>query len=715
MHFVDFFNVNTNNSFLKASISSLRTVDEPRAQLLQTELGIFRVGDLLTKYPFRYIDKTTFHKISQIRNADVDIQIKGKIINTDLIKGKNNRYRFEALVADDTGHLKLTWFQGAKWMEKYILKGKTYIIFGKVSRYGSSYNIVHPEMELLEENTSNTVKKAFEPVYNSTEKLDKKKFDLKERRKVVREALSRLTPDDIKDFLPEYIIQQQKLCSFHQAIYWIHFPNNVQELRAAQRRIKFQELFLFQLQLLANKIANQRKLKGALFDKVGDYFLKFYNEVLPFELTGAQKRVIKEIRKDVSSGIQMNRLLQGDVGSGKTIVGFMSMLLAIDNGYQVCLMAPTAILANQHFKGIAELAEPLGIRVEFLSGSVKGKKRTQVLEDLKDGQIDILIGTHALIEDTVVFKELGMAVIDEQHRFGVAQRAKLWKKNKKVAPHILIMTATPIPRTLSMTVYGDLDVSIIDELPPGRKEVKTIHKYETSRMRVIEFMRKEIAKGRQIYVVYPLIEESDKLDLEDLNNGYLKLAEYFPHTDYKISVVHGKMKPQEKDAEMESFVKGQTDIMVATTVIEVGVNVPNASVMVIENSERFGLSQLHQLRGRVGRGAEQSFCILMSGYKLSNEAKKRIKTMCETNDGFRIAEVDLELRGAGDIQGTKQSGDVSFNLSNITEDGDLLRLGRRYAQLIMEKDANLDHELHQNLKKHLIANRGNSTIWGRIS
>lgn len=599
-------------------------------------------------------------------------------------------------------------------MDQYLKKGHEYLAFGKVNMYNGMPNMVHPEMENIAEDFDPSKLAGLEPVYASTEKLNKRGLDTKLRRRLLAAELPRVQPDDIPEILPEYMVSKLRLCSRYEAYRWIHFPNDTQQLQKAEVRFKYEEIFLLQMKLILNKKYNQQMLKGAVLSKVGEKFNYFFSNVLPFELTGAQKRVLKEIRKDVVTGIQMNRLLQGDVGSGKTIVAFMSMLLAIDNGYQACMMAPTEILAQQHYASIKDLAKDMDITVGFLSGSVKGKRRAEILVALKDGHIDILLGTHALIEDWVVFDDLGLVVIDEQHRFGVAQRARLWKKNT-IAPHILIMSATPIPRTLSMTVYGDLDVSVIDELPPGRKEIKTIHSREKDRMRIVEFLRTEIAKGRQIYIVFPLIEESEALDLADLQRGYDEIQEYFPMPKYQISMVHGKMKPKDKDMEMERFASGKTQIMVATTVIEVGVNVPNASVMIIENAERFGLSQLHQLRGRVGRGAEQSYCILMTGYKLSQEARFRLKTMVDTNDGFKIAEADLELRGPGDIAGTRQSGDMAFRKYNMLQDTQYLEVARKYALLIGEKDPKLEHPAHLILRRYLKSRGIAGNVWGRIS
>ncbi len=703
------------SSILDTPIEYLKGVGPAKAETLQKELNVFRVRDFLFTYPFRYIDKTKYYKINELKTDGDIVQLKGKLVNLDKVKGRNNRYRLAGLLKDDTGFLELIWFQGAKWLENVLKVGEEYIVYGKVTVYGGKKNIAHPEMELANERAQSEIQSTFDPVYSSTEKLDRKGLDSKGRRTILKHLFSKLREEDVVENLPLYIRQKLKLVSRWQSICWIHFPSSEEQKTLAVNRIKFEEVFFLQLRLLLGKERRKKKLKGAIFEKVGDKFLGFFNDKLPFTLTGAQKRVLKEIRNNTATGVQMNRLLQGDVGSGKTVVGFMTMLLAIDNGFQTCMMAPTEILAQQHYVDISDMAEGLSIRVAFLSGSIKGKKRKVILEMLAAGDVDIIIGTHALIEDPVVFQNLGLAIVDEQHRFGVAQRAKLWKKNKDVAPHVLVMTATPIPRTLAMTVYGDLDVSVIDELPPGRKHIKTIHKRESGRPGVIQFMHTEIAKGRQIYVVYPLIEESATLDLENLNDGYEKLLQYFPMPTYQISVVHGRMKSKVKEFEMQRFVRGETHIMVATTVIEVGVNVPNASVMIIENTERFGLSQLHQLRGRVGRGAEQSYCILMSSYKVSKEGRERIATMVRTNNGFEIAEADLRLRGPGDIEGTMQSGIANLKLTNIIQDLPILNAARYFAEQIIEKDTELNLSEHSSLKNyyHQVAQR--QKIWGRIS
>lgn len=682
-----------------------------KADIISEDLGLKKVEDLLFTYPFRYVDKSFITAIKNIVPTD-SVQLRGIIISKKIIKGQRQS-RLTAMLKDGSGMIELVWFKGVKWIEKSIELNKEYVVYGKPNAYKGKYNIAHPEIELTEENAG--LKSNYEPVYSNSERASKMGFDNKLRRKIIKQALTHVNISSIPETLPQYLVEKLQLIKRYEAIQWIHFPNDTNQLNKAKARIKFEEVFYFQLKLLYSKNERRYKYKGHSFDSIGKYFNKYYKEKLPFELTGAQKRVIKEIRSDLGSDQQMNRLLQGDVGSGKTMVGLLSMLIAIDNGYQALMMAPTEILAQQHHKSITESLKGMGINIAFLSGSVKGKVRNEILRLLKSGDLHILIGTHAVFEDPVVFDNLGLAIIDEQHRFGVMQRAKLWKKGKEKPPHILVMTATPIPRTLSMTLYGDLDVSVIDEMPPGRKEIKTLHKRDKHRPQLIEFMHDQIKKGRQIYIVYPLIEESAKLDLADLQQGYDRLLQYFPAPDYKISVVHGRMKPKDKDIEMQRFAKGSTQIMVATTVIEVGVNVPNATLMIIENTERFGLSQLHQLRGRVGRGGEQSYCILMTGHKLSKEARFRIKTMCETNDGFKIAEADLELRGPGDIEGTRQSGGLEFNLFNIMEDQNILSSGRQIALAILNKDPLLEHAENVILKKVVQSLNDGKINLGRIS
>lgn len=694
-------------------IEYIKGVGPSKGESLRKDLSIHSLGDLVQAYPFRYVDRTKFHFIKDI-NAESDlIQLKGTLVSIEKVKGKTNRSRLTANFKDSSGFLELVWFQGVTWVEKMLEIGAEYIIFGRVTIFGGKKTMAHPEMELVSESQI-ALQKTFDPVYSSTEKLDAKGFDNKSRRKILKAILSTLNPQIVQENLPDYLTSQLKLASRLDALRWIHFPNDEVSKDLATNRIKFEEFFYVQLRLLQSKIQRRQKYKSVGFSKIGDHFHNLYNK-LPFELTNAQKKVIKEIRSDLAKSVQMNRLLQGDVGSGKTIVALISMIMAIDNGLQSCLMAPTEILAQQHYVSISEQLQGTEIKVAFLSGSIKGKKRQVILEGLKNGEIHIIIGTHALIEDTVEFAGLGLAIVDEQHRFGVAQRASLWKKNADYAPHILVMTATPIPRTLAMTIYGDLDVSVIDELPPGRKEIKTIHKYESARPQLLEFMHSEIAKGRQIYIVYPLIEESEKLDLQNLQDGYERLLPHFPPPNFQISVVHGRMKAAAKDFEMQRFVTGITQIMVATTVIEVGVNVPNASVMVIENTERFGLSQLHQLRGRVGRGADQSYCILMTDFKISKEGRERIKTMVATNNGFEIAEADLKLRGPGDIQGTQQSGLLDFKLLNISLDKNIMDAARYFAIKIIEEDPNLERPEHKCIYNHLITIRKKHKDWARIS
>lgn len=611
---------------------------------------------------------------------------------------------------DDTGEMELVWFRGQKWIRENLKLNIPYVIFGKVNWFNGSFSMPHPEMELWEDHEKG-LKIYMQPVYPSTEKLSNKGITNRVTNKLIQQLFLE-TKGRFKETLSPGLINELSLISKGEALFNIHFPKNQELLAKAQFRLKFEELFYIQLQLISKNLMHKQKIKGFNFEKVGTLFKTFYEHHLPFELTNAQKRVIKEIRSDLGSNAQMNRLLQGDVGSGKTIVALMTMLLAIDNGYQACLMAPTEILANQHFMGIKELLGDIGVNIALLTGSVKKSARKIIHEQLENGELHILIGTHALLEDKVEYKNLGLAIVDEQHRFGVAQRAKLWHKND-VPPHILVMTATPIPRTLAMSLYGDLDISTIDELPPGRKPIKTVHRYDSNRLKVFQFIRDEIKKGRQVYVVYPLIQESEALDYKDLMDGYESIARDFPMPDYQISIVHGKMKPADKDYEMERFVKGETQIMVATTVIEVGVNVPNASVMIIESAERFGLSQLHQLRGRVGRGADQSFCILMTGHKLSSDSKTRLETMVGTNDGFQIAEVDLKLRGPGDLMGTQQSGVLNLKIADIVKDNDILKTARYHALKILREDISLQkHPVILHAYTQLVKYKN---IWNYIS
>jgi ATP-dependent DNA helicase RecG len=697
--------------YLQSEIAFLKGVGPKKAEVLNKDLRIFTFGDFLNHFPYRYIDRSRFHKVMEVNTDEQYFQVKGKFIRMETV-GPPRRQRLEASFMDDTGTLKVVWFKGIKWIQESIKPGVEYVLFGKPSRFQRDFNLVHPEIEVPGQQKFE--RQGLQPLYNTTEPMKKHGLDSKGMERLMRQLMAGLQATDLPEIFPEDTLKYFKLMPRHQAIISVHYPPDLRQAQTARNRIKFEEFFFEQIKML--KIRNYRAIayKGFIFENLGKQFHSFYEDKLPFELTGAQKRVLKEIRKDTLSGKQMNRLLQGDVGSGKTVVSLMTMLMAVDNGFQACMMAPTEILAQQHYQGISELLKDLPIHVAMLTGSVKGKERKNILTALKEGALDIIIGTHALLEDKVVFKNIGLAVIDEQHRFGVAQRAKLWKKNTQ-PPHVLVMTATPIPRTLAMTVYGDLDVSIIDELPPGRKPIQTNHRFDKDRLKVFGFMKDQIALGRQIYVVYPLIEESAKLDLKDLMDGYESISRAFPLPQYRISIVHGKMKPEDKDREMQVFARGDSQIMVATTVIEVGVNVPNASVMVIENAERFGLSQLHQLRGRVGRGADQSYCILMSGYKLSKEARQRLSIMCETNDGFRIAEEDLALRGPGDIEGTQQSGMANFKLASITADKDILQASRMAAEKIIDADPDLEEPQNQKLLAYLEKNQKIKTGWSRIS
>lgn len=698
---------------LDTAIEYLKGVGPQRADVLKKELGVFTCGDLLFHFPFRYIDRTKFHRIRDIQTEGEQYQVKGILRRLETV-GEGRAKRLVGTLRDETGSIELVWFQAVQWLERSLHVGKEYVVFGRAAAFNGRFNFTHPEMEeVTAENTQSA--RTFDPVYPSTDKLTQKGLDAKGLRKLLRTLLDGLARTEVPETLPDFMLESYRLVPRWEALQKIHFPENQQELDAATRRLKFEELFFLQLRLLQIRRRRKDASRGFVFDKIGDYFNRFYHEKLPFELTGAQKRVIREIRTDLAAGQQMNRLVQGDVGSGKTAVALMAMLMAIDNGYQACLMAPTEILAQQHFANITDLVGDLGISVGFLSGTVKGKKREAILGELASGAMHIVIGTHALVEDWVVFQKLGLAIIDEQHRFGVEQRAALWKKGAGLPPHVLVMTATPIPRTLAMTLYGDLDVSVIDELPPGRKPITTIHKTEQHRLRVQGFMREEIAKGRQVYVVYPMIEETEKADMLNLMAGYEALSRDFPTPEYQISIVHGKMKAADKDFEMQRFVRGETQIMVATTVIEVGVNVPNASVMVIENADRFGLSQLHQLRGRVGRGAEQSYCVLVTGFKLSTDARERIQTMVQTNDGFIIAETDLRLRGPGNMEGTQQSGMLRFLLADLGRDGQILTAAREIAARILESDPALTAPEHRRLLEHLAVTGKEARVWSRIS
>ena len=670
------------NTNLQTPIDYLKGVGPNRADLLRKELGIHTYQDLINLFPNRYIDRTHYYKINQLQRNNADVQIIGSVVSIQEV-GEGRSKRLVATFKDDTGILELVWFRGHKWIREGLKLNKPYMVFGRTNWFNGRFNMPHPEMEFLEDHQKN-LQSAMQPVYPSTEKLTNKGITNRVIIKIMQQLFLE-TKGQFMETLSEELLSKLKLLSKSEAVFNIHFPKNQELLAGAQFRLKFEELFYIQLQLIIKNLLHKSKIKGYPFTKVGNLFNSFFNDHLPFELTSAQKRVLKEIRADLGSNAQMNRLLQGDVGSGKTIVAFMSMLMALDNGFQACLMAPTEILSVQHYKGLHELSNKLNISIKILTGSSKTSERREIHESLENGQLDILIGTHALLENKVKFKNLGLAIIDEQHRFGVAQRSKLWHKNTS-PPHVLVMTATPIPRTLAMSVYGDLDISIIDELPPGRKSIKTVHRYDKNRLQVFKFIRDEIKKGRQVYIVYPLIQESEALDYKDLMDGYESIARDFPLPNYQISIVHGKMKPADKDFEMQRFIKGETQIMVATTVIEVGVNVPNASVMIIESAERFGLSQLHQLRGRVGRGAEQSYCILMTGHKLSVDSKARLETMVKTNDGFEIAEVDLKLRGPGDLMGTQQSGVLNLKIADIVKDKDILQLARYHAKEILTAD-----------------------------
>jgi ATP-dependent DNA helicase RecG len=698
------------STFLNTKIEYLKGVGPAKAELLQKEFAIFTFNDLLYYFPYRHIDRSKMYQISQIDDTIQYIQLKGTISNLKTI-GTGAGARLTANLSDGTGTLELLWFQGQKWIRESLLAGKPYIVFGKLSEFNRAFSMVHPSLEDPAQVNEKLYMKMM-PLYNASEKAKKRGLDA---RAIMKYTNTLLTDSrfDIGENLPDYLIKKYQLMPRKQAMIQIHFPTSFAQLSEATKRLKFEELFFNQLRILRYKLKRHTVYNGIKISKIGDVFNNFYNNNLPFELTNAQKRVLKEIRVDMGSGKQMNRLIQGDVGSGKTVVALMSMLMAIDNGYQAAMMAPTEILANQHYATIKSLLSGMNIRVALLTGSVTKKNRKPIFEDLKNGEIQILIGTHALIEDTVEFNKLGIAIIDEQHKFGVEQRSKLWTKNEH-PPHILVMTATPIPRTLAMTLYGDLDTSLIDELPAGRKPISTIHKYDNNRLEVYGFIRNEIAKGRQIYIVYPLIEESEKLDYKNLAEGYESICREFPLPKYAVSMVHGKMKPAEKDFEMARFVRGETNIMVATTVIEVGVNVANASVMVIESAQKFGLSQLHQLRGRVGRGADQSYCILMTDFKISQDGKLRMKTMVETNDGFKISEVDLQLRGPGDMEGTMQSGVLDLRIASITEDRELLETVRKEAQQILENDNELNKPEHILLNQYLMLYR-KTNKWGAIS
>ena len=695
-------------SFFDTSLEFLKGVGPQRAALLQKELKLFTFGDLIQHYPFRYEDRTRFYRISEVNELMPFVQMKGKISDVELIGDKFKR-RLVAYLSDDTGELELVWFQGINWAMQKLKPNVDYVVFGKPSRYGNKLSIAHPEIELL---TEKSEKGGYlQPVYPLSEKLRNRyidnKFIIKLQQDVIKGAISH-----IRETLPAAILQQQSFIGKKEALINIHFPKSLEWLEQAQRRLKFEELFYIQLRLVKMKLVREEKFKGMVFGDTS-ILTRFYKEHLPFDLTEAQKRVVREIYSDMKSGKQMNRLLQGDVGSGKTIVGFISILLAIGGDAQAALMAPTEILAQQHYANLKKYADKMNISIALLTGSVKKSARKPIHEQLADGSLKILIGTHALLEVEVKFYKLGLAIIDEQHRFGVAQRSKLWQKNSNFYPHVLVMTATPIPRTLAMTLYGDLEISVIDELPKGRKPIKTTHQFDSHRLQVNGFIKTQIEAGRQVYIVYPLIEESEKLDLKHLMDGYESISRAFP--EMPISILHGQMKPEAKDFEMARFAKGETKIMVATTVIEVGVDVPNASVMIVESAQRFGLSQLHQLRGRVGRGAEQSFCILMTDHKLSSESKTRIETMVRTNNGFEIAETDLKLRGPGDLMGTQQSGALDLLIADLGKDGELLKTARVAAQTILANDPLLQQEENRMILHQIESTKKSAVNWSKVS
>ncbi|RBL94158.1 ATP-dependent DNA helicase RecG [Chitinophaga flava] len=703
--------MSTFTAILSNPIEYLKGVGPQKGELLRKEIGVHTFGDLLQYFPFRYVDRTKIDKISSLSGYEDFVQIRGRILRMEVV-GENRGKRLVATFKDETGVIELVWFQGWQWMQKALRENVAYLVYGRISVFNGVPQLAHPEMDLLTEEIASG-KQFLEPVYSTTEKLKARGLTAKAIGKLTKALLEQMSPMEVRENIPVEVLQQYRLMPRSMAYFKIHLPAGEEDARQAQRRLKFEELFIAQIRICRLKIKRHKLSQGYVFGAVGESFNEFYNHHLPFDLTGAQKRVLKEIRMDTVHGRQMNRLLQGDVGSGKTMVALLSMLLAKDNGFQACLMAPTEILAQQHYKGLAELLQPMDVKIALLTGSVKGKARKQILAGIADGSIHFLVGTHALLEKEVVFQNLGMAIADEQHRFGVAQRARLWEKND-IPPHILVMTATPIPRTLAMTIYGDLDVSVIDEMPPGRKPITTVHRTEFQRPQVMDFIREEIKKGRQAYIVYPLIEDSEKMDYENLMKGYEEVKAFFPEPQYYISMVHGRQPAEMRETNMQRFVSGDTNIMVATTVIEVGVNVPNASVMVIESTERFGLSQLHQLRGRVGRGAEQSFCILMTGNKLGQVSKERINVMVQTNNGFIISEKDMELRGPGDIEGTRQSGVLDFKLADILQDKAILDAARVSAEKILSEDTDLVLPENQGLKEYLALQRGKSQ-WSKIS
>ena len=698
-------------NFLNNSIEYIKGVGPKRAELIAAELGIYTYGHLLAYFPFRYIDRSQFHSIQSLHPNLNYVQIKARLISLKEVGGGRN-VRLNAYFNDGTGMLEVVWFKGLRWIKEKLMLNQTYILFGRPSVFNQRLNLAHPEIETPEAFEKDGYK-GIQPVYTVTEKMRKKYVTPRVLAKITHHLLQKL-PDKIPETLPPYLIQKLQFLSFDEAMRNIHHPESFEKLSQAQKRLKFEEFFHIQLKSIHFKNRRKNDYKGYVFEHVAEFFTGFYKEKLPFELTNAQKKVMKEIRADLKKGRQMNRLLQGDVGSGKTMVALMAMLIAADNGFQSALMAPTEILASQHYQTLTKMLEGLPVKIEMLTGSTKKAKRNDIDNGCVSADLNLLIGTHALLEDTVRFRNLGLVVIDEQHRFGVAQRARMWNKNT-LAPHVLVMTATPIPRSLTMTLYGDMDYSVIDELPPGRKPVKTYHLTDKDRLRLFGFMKREIAKGQQIYIVYPLIEESQKLDLKDLMDGYESIVREFPLPDYRVSIVHGRMRPEDKAWEMKRFVKGETQIMVATTVIEVGVDVPNASVMVIENAERFGLSQLHQLRGRVGRGADQSYCVLVTKDKISNDAKERVQTMVQTTDGFKVAEVDLKLRGPGDLDGTRQSGIDNLKIADVIQDEKILSLARKTAEALVEKDPDFALPEHASLLNIVKQNKANRNIlWSDI-
>lgn len=696
---------------LDQPVEFIKGIGPVRAALLKEAFEVVTAQDLLMQLPFRYIDKTLEIPINKVKPDDVWVCVRGTIIHTGIIGQKRSK-RFVAQLKDSSGIIELVWFQGVQWLDRYIQTGQEYLVYGKVNNFNGIVNLPHPEMERVDPGKGGYDR--LMPVYNTTEKLTRAGFDINTRRQVIAEILKSLDLIEKEEFLPEPLMQRHQLMTFYQSLIKSHFPRHLNEAKEAKKRFIYEEFFIHQCRLILQKLYRKHNVAGYTFSELGVYFDRFYKDFLPFELTNAQKRVIKEIRKDMGNGFQANRLIQGDVGSGKTVVALISALIAAGNGFQSCIMAPLEILARQHYRSIVKLTEAMGFRVALLTGSVKKKERGEILNALATGEIHLLVGTHAVTEDPVVFKNLGLVVIDEQHRFGVEQRARLWKKASPFPPHVLVMTATPIPRTLALSIYGDLDISIIDELPPGRKPIVTKHIKELHRPEMLQFVRKEIEKGRQIFFVFPLIEESEKSDLENLQIGYDRLRAEFSPPEFIIAVVHGKMKSAEKEAEMKRFIERKAQILVSTTVIEVGVDIPNASVMVIENADRFGLSQLHQLRGRVGRGAEQSFCLLMTGYKLSKDARVRLNTMVETNDGFRIAEVDMDLRGPGSLEGTKQSGKVDLRIAELGAHIDIFNLANQDATELLEQDPKLESSENQSFRRHLQAIYFKTQDWSNI-